>query len=424
VVVNAEAGNYAEQSKIIALSEQENSVKLTLMMLAVDHTEVFDPSSQTTIAVPGSTALVNLGASNALVDENDNLAAGSVTAKLTVIDPTQDSSVMPGNFSADDGTGNVGSIESFGAMTATFENAQGEHLNLGSGQQATVRIPLKDKSGNPPASIPLYYYNTTTGRWVQEGTASLVDTGDPDTSYYEGSVSHFSTWNADILYQRVMINGCVEDLDGNPVSGITVTSSGDDYTGTASTTTDSDGRFSVAAKPSSSVLVYGSSSGKKTNTKKVQTSSGDYNMDTCLKLGTISASVKLTWGEQPHDLDSHLVGPSYHVYYASRGSLEYSPYAELDVDDTSSFGPEVITVINFPEAGSYTYSVHNYSGQYDSTITDSPARVELNLDGDVHRFVPPAGEGSNLTWEVFAFDVAADGGISVRTINQWRASSP
>ena len=57
----------------------------------------------------------------------------------------------------------------------------------------------------------------------------------------------------------------------------------------------------------------------------------------------------LTWGENPRDLDSHLWTPSiegspYHVYFGSKGSENSRPYAQLDVDDVSSYGPENITI--------------------------------------------------------------------------------
>lgn len=427
VVVNADADGFAEQSKVISISAQENDVKLTLSMLSVDYTTTFDASVSSNIADPNSPAAVDLGAVNALVDSSGTLPTGSVTSKMTVIDPTQDASVMPGDFSTDLGDGTMGSIESFGAMTVTFEDNSGNELNLGSGQTATVRIPLQDKSGTPPTTIPLYYYDEQSGEWVEEGSASLVDTGDPNTSYYEGTVTHFSTWNADKIYDRVFINGCVEDFAGNPITGITVTATGDDYSGSATATTDANGNFSVAAKQNSTVLVNASSNGKKSNTAQITTTTVDLDITEipgCLVLGDISASIKLTWGENPFDLDSHLVGPSYHVAYYSRGDLTALPYAELDVDDTDSFGPEVITVVRFPEAGTYTYSVHNFSGQYASTITASPARVELNFDGNVYRYSPPAGEGSNLTWNVFSFNVDVSGNVTVTPINTWSASAP
>ena len=49
--------------------------------------------------------------------------------------------------------------------------------------------------------------------------------------------------------------------------------------------------------------------------------------------------VILTWGSSPSDLDSHLEGPGYHVFYSNKTGKN----AELDVDDTTSYGPETVT---------------------------------------------------------------------------------
>ncbi len=81
----------------------------------------------------------------------------------------------------------------------------------------------------------------------------------------------------------------------------------------------------------------------------------------------------LTWGQTPSDLDSHLTGPTptsagsgrFHTYYAAK---EYSfggiRYANLDVDDVTSFGPETTTIYE-PTGGSdvYRFSVHDYSNK-------------------------------------------------------------
>lgn len=83
----------------------------------------------------------------------------------------------------------------------------------------------------------------------------------------------------------------------------------------------------------------------------------------------------LTWGQTPSDLDSHLTGPTpagagggrFHVYYPS-SSRTYSfngiRYADLDVDDVNSFGPETTTIYE-PTGGSgvYRFSVHDYSNK-------------------------------------------------------------
>ena len=89
----------------------------------------------------------------------------------------------------------------------------------------------------------------------------------------------------------------------------------------------------------------------------------------------------LTWGEEPRDLDSHLFTPeipgtydtiAYHVYYASPGNAQSAPFADLDVDDVTSYGPEHITIWDeFP--GTYSYAVYHYSGT--GTIVTSGAEV-------------------------------------------------
>jgi hypothetical protein len=87
----------------------------------------------------------------------------------------------------------------------------------------------------------------------------------------------------------------------------------------------------------------------------------------------------LTWGQDPSDLDSYLwtpdiEGSTYQVWYGSRGSETTAPYAWLDVDDVTSYGPEVMTIVDlYP--GTYTYAVNEYYGN--GTITTSGAQVQV-----------------------------------------------
>jgi len=83
----------------------------------------------------------------------------------------------------------------------------------------------------------------------------------------------------------------------------------------------------------------------------------------------------------------------YHVYYSRRGSLDACPYAALDVDDTSSFGPETITITQRFLEGTYVYAVHNFSGSPD--LTASQARVQVfDSTGLIATYdVPTAGQG-------------------------------
>jgi hypothetical protein len=134
----------------------------------------------------------------------------------------------------------------------------------------------------------------------------------------------------------------------------------------------------------------------------------------------------LTWGEHPRDLDSHLYTPeiegsAYHVYYANRGTAEAPPYAWLDVDDVSSYGPEVVTIEQlFP--GTYQYAVYEFSG--DLTLTESEAVVEVyrgrNLIGTYPIPTTPQA-GNNWWWHVGNVDGATGAFTLVNTVT---AGSP
>ena len=126
-------------------------------------------------------------------------------------------------------------------------------------------------------------------------------------------------------------------------------------------------------------------------------------------LGEDEVRIVLTWGSNPSDLDSHLFTP----YQGESGDMQHIGYVQksdswgnnLDVDDTSSYGPETITIGNLGN-GSYKYYVADYTncshGNYSSTAMSlSNAKVSVyTKDGLVQVFnVPRSREG--VIWEVF-----------------------
>ena len=125
--------------------------------------------------------------------------------------------------------------------------------------------------------------------------------------------------------------------------------------------------------------------------------------------------IVLTWGEDPSDLDSHVVGAltsgnSFHVYYGDKsqydGDLEV---CNLDLDDTTSYGPETIT-LNTNNSAPYYYYVHRYAG--DGTVSSSGAQIRVYHGADMVRtFNVPTGQGNGDYWNVFA---VVNGQIVVR----------
>ncbi len=415
VVLNFNANGYATTSEIANISVDEGSrASLDINMLPVAFTGTFNPNQDFTAQVPSSSGSVVISAGS-LKLANGSTPSGDITAEVTPINPVLDINLMPGDMVVSSGD----PIASYGAMTVEFKDASGEELNLASGETSTIRIPVTNRGGmTPPSTIPLYYFDKEEGVWREEGTATLS----VDGTYYEGSVSHFSTWNADFLYDSTAIKGCVEDINGTRLSNVKVDMIGQNYNGASNALTDNNGEFIISAMENASSLLTAYTSTQVSNTLSVATGTTDITLNDCLVLSNTPLTVRLTWGENPTDLDTHVIGPNnYHIWYMNLGNYS-EELAKLDVDDVTSYGPEVFTAMGFPEAGTYHYSVYHYSGS--STITDSPARVELTLNGRTTAFIPPAGQSSIDTWwNVFDIVVDTNGNITIVPVNTWASNA-
>ena len=136
--------------------------------------------------------------------------------------------------------------------------------------------------------------------------------------------------------------------------------------------------------------------------------------------GNVSTSISsqqirivLKWGENPRDLDSHLIGPTssgekFHIYFMDKSYAENSKeVADLDLDDTTSYGPETTTIYN-PISGKYQYYVFNYNERHsnkNSSLANSGAMVQVYIGASskpLYTFNVPQQEGT--LWKVFEYD--------------------
>lgn len=401
-VINAYGTGFASRTEIFSNSAAEPNVNHSTLVLTSEYSEEFVATTPATLAVNGMT-MVELPA-NAFVDAAGNVVTGNIVPSLTVIDASSDANVMPGNYETRDENGVVNLIESYGAIDATFRDTNGNRLQLAPGVSATISIPLASRitPSTAPATVPLFYFNETTGYWVVEGEATLVET--PQGFVYRGTVNHFTTWNADVMYISINVLGCVADANGNPLANTRVTATGRDYIGQSVTYTDAEGNFSIRVRPESEILLT-STQGSQGDTVIVTTGTEGKTVEECLQLSQGSATVTLTWGQHPRDLDSHWFGPrvtgsEFELYYGRKTVEVDGTVFELDVDDVTSYGPEVVTIPNFPLPGTYRYVVNHYAGS--SNTLASPARVELNLNGVIHVYSPAnAAAGVAKYWHVF-----------------------
>lgn len=281
LVVSFRKAGFAEQTKVNSdLNNAGDSSFLNVPLLAYAQSTVLAGTTAQTVTVAGSTAAVGLPA-DGLRRADGSAAQGAVTVNLTPINPATNVNIMPGSL-VTSVAGAAMPIESFGALNVTINDAAGSELNLRSGQSATIRIPAISRGANLPATIPLFNFNAATGQWVQEGTATLVGSG--ATAYYQGTVTHFSTWNADQVVNTVFINGCVNDSAGAPAANARVTSEGIDYIGTSSVLTNAQGRFRIAAKTSSRIALTASASGRAGSSVGIPTTTVEQTITACLTL--------------------------------------------------------------------------------------------------------------------------------------------
>lgn len=113
--------------------------------------------------------------------------------------------------------------------------------------------------------------------------------------------------------------------------------------------------------------------------------------------------VVLTWGSTPSDLDSHMEADTNngycHISYANKDELDIN----LDVDDTSSYGPETTTVSTIYE-GTYRFYIFNYSRDSLTGLSNSGAKVEIYFGSNIPTYTLYVPQGSGYYWNVFTYD--------------------
>jgi hypothetical protein len=209
------------------------------------------------VSISGSPAQVDLPANGVVDAATQQPVTGNISVKFDVINPAADPHEMAnGHYeSRNVSTGQPELIESFGAISVDLTQGN-TPLQLAKGQKATIRIPVQSRSAARPATIPLYYWDGAKALWVQEGTATLKS--DANGAYYEGQVSHFTTWNADRpISESVSIQGCVQTKAGTALASAdyTVYTDGQNYSGLA-WSTNTGGNFTVLAKKGGQIDMY------------------------------------------------------------------------------------------------------------------------------------------------------------------------
>lgn len=361
---------------------------------------------------------------NSLVDASGASFNGNATIEITPFDPTTENGMkcFPGEFKGETTSGETVPIESFGFMDVTIKDTSGNPLQIAPGRTAEIVVPVPSSlSYRAPNSIPLWYFDHDDGKWHEDGAAALNLSG----TAYEGAVTHFTPWNCDKDWSwadMAWVRGRVIDaVTGLPVFGARILITGDNWSAGESGTF-MDGTFEIPVMPNRQGTLKASKGDISSDTHYINTlgSSQYLEMGDVLIGGIPAVVITLTWKENPDDLDAHLTIPDgaahSHLYWNTPG-LELDG-AKLNTDDTTSFGPEIMTIYQLRN-GVYRYCVHHYAGS--GTIASSPAAVVAEVRGlGVYNFPVPAGAtGAKDAWRVFDITVSGGKVVDVTTVNDY-----
>jgi hypothetical protein len=360
VVVNVRADGFGKSFGVAEVQANTTS-QLSVRLSAAAPAQTFAANAAATLTVPQSPAQVQLPADSLVNAATGAAATGTLSARLTPIDPARDPQSMPGDYTTSAGS----TIESFGALNVELADATGARLNLKPGSTATIRIPLATRSANAPSTIPLFFFNETTGRWVEEGSATLQ--GSAPNQYYEGTVTHFTFWNADQVAETIFVRGCLRNPDGTPATGAVVRTEGIDYSGSASARSDAQGNFTVPMRRGGRASVY-SEQGNGSNVVAVGPSQTDITVSTCLNLSGTPLPPIIT--APPQD-QSVAAGSVAFFLVSARGSEPLSYRWQLNGADIPAATSYLYARLNVgaADAGVYTVIVSNAIGSAQASAT-------------------------------------------------------
>jgi hypothetical protein len=189
VLLTATKDGFFEGSKNFAVTNNAvSNARIQLIPKSVSGSFMATAGGNVTITGGGS---VNFG-SGFVTASNGNAYSGNVSVSTTYLNPTNQnfSETVPGNLKAVSSLNQPGVLQSFGVVAVELNDASGNKLQLAQGKTATITFPIPAALlSKAPASIPLWYFDNTSGLWKQEGTAAKQG------SNYVGVVNHFSFWN-------------------------------------------------------------------------------------------------------------------------------------------------------------------------------------------------------------------------------------
>jgi hypothetical protein len=203
-----------------------------LRLIRIGSTTSFSASAGATVRAGGASVEI---APNSLVTASGEVYTGTVTAALRHFDPDTTAAFamyFSGDASAIRSNGSQTQLLSFGVLRVLLKDDAGRPLQVKNGSTAIISYPVsKALAAIGASTVPLWYFDESTGYWKEEGEASLLN------GRFMGYVRHFTDWNLDSPKPRATVQGTVRCTSGRPLSHVMVT------IGQVSAMTDDSGHY-------------------------------------------------------------------------------------------------------------------------------------------------------------------------------------
>jgi len=284
-IITVEVNGYAMNSKNVQVKKGENT-EVEIIIVKNDLTEIFDSNKFQEFDIKDGK--INF-TSNSFKDVNGNNYNGKVIVEATLNQVTNHFGLesFPGDFTGVREDGNTAFIESYGFYNIELKDESGNKLNLKNGTTATLTFPADPNLTHDQDTIPLWYYNTELGSWIEEGIATY----DPVKNVYIGEVSHFSLWNISKPKPKsdTYVKGIVVDQDNKIIPGALIIASTSSWVNKIHA--NSKGEFIIKILPNENVRIRASIFTKTSSGIHVEVPEGNtYNLFKKLKLIEFSSS--------------------------------------------------------------------------------------------------------------------------------------
>jgi len=229
VKVTASRAGLTSTFKVITLTVGQ-TMPLNFTLIPVGKSNALANMDTTdTVADSGRGASVTLPAGSVVIEGTDTVVTDAVVEVTNAV-PTDPGYAgnFPGMFVGTQNGADV-AIESFGYVTITITSG-GQKCNLGAGQTAEIAIPVAVGADPGTPTIPLWWLDETTGKWIHEGDAVRDATVNPVV--YRATVTHFSSYNLDRpIEDAIPFTITVKRADETPVAGASVVITSTNNTG-------------------------------------------------------------------------------------------------------------------------------------------------------------------------------------------------